>query len=149
MATTDLPSIILLVGALWYIGHYVWIYRLSTLFWGYWHHDGTEGGLTKLFTFLGVLSMTVATTVMFSSYVLFVDDSKTVYTQFIFALIGPAIDTALDIFPSRGALVFIVSLVLFALTKTVQAQQAYFVTALIIIGVSSIGVALEFQRKHT
>lgn len=143
----DLPSIILLFGGLWYFYKTLWQYKLSSV----WHAYVTFSQHTDLYYIveaLAAFSMTIATAIMFSLYILRVDDSKWVYLLFVFALGGPAADIAFDAFPSKGAACYVVSLLLFACVKNMSTNQpSYFVVNSITLGLSVVGIIIALRKQ--
>jgi hypothetical protein len=134
-------ALIFVAGVSWYVVRYVWIYRLEDA----WHGTsspslGGNSGLHQLLRFGGVFSMTIATMGLLGAYIVQHDDSREMYTLLVFAVGGPFVDISFSIFPSKGTLCYMASLILFATTTRVYDQPAYWYTTLLILMVSFVGV---------
>jgi hypothetical protein len=144
-AEVDLPALIVGFGFLYYVGKYVWLYRLSGL-WNDCDRVRDILGSEKIVRFAAVFLMTVATAVLVSAFLQFVDDSRVTYTMLIFLVSGPAIDMVLDVFPSRGTLCYVVIMGMFISTCKVHNRPEYMWSAVMILGVALVGVAVAIGK---
>lgn len=106
-----------------------------------------ERPLESLLRFGGVFAMTIATMVLLGAYIIQHDNSRTIYILLVFAIGGPFIDISFNLFPSRGTLCFITSLVLFVNMAGVKRAPAYWYSGLLVIFVACVGVIFAPHTK--
>lgn len=95
--------------------------------------------------FLILFAVTIATSLLFFSYIVQGNRPRYVYYLFVFATIAPLVDLTTHVYPSTGALCHITSLLFFVLIRNLS--QLYQIFGGIIIGLSVIGFASTFRMR--